>query len=464
MENVKVYLRSNGFFDHLNIVSILIAFGILFGQAYMSTIYRISYGDASFTLFKMCTENDFFIPHHRYIAVLTEFLPLLGIKIGLSFKHLSQLFSINFTFSSFLLWVIYIKLTKNYLNSWILVLAQLFGYAQGYNHYVVEHIGHILILFYILLLDFYLKSKASNKLNLTAFCLIISSPFLHLNSLIILFIGVFYLFVGHTKKWKFILSLLISICILILFFKRIVFSFNSYEQSQLTKFIANFSNYKQLDNTGFSYYFRDVFLVHFELKLYFTLITIFIAYHQKWKFLFLGIVIYFSCFYFNCLLFKEWETAGYMEFYGLIIFCGILLALYFSIDQYTSKWGLYILFILGFHFSLNLIYTYQRPYRMREEYIHSLNSVARNHNISKSVILKSKIDYSILLHDWALPYESMNSSLIRDEKIVSLLPLDSFGSMDTIFPDKIISSVSTDSYLHIDTSYYKPLIAPYILF
>jgi len=456
MENVRNFFFNKKTLLYSSVTAQIITFIILFVQATISAQYRLAYGDAAFALFRLCADKTFFCPHNRYIAVFSEYLPLLGIYLQLSFKHIAILYSNNLVFTSFILWGIYLLLTKKWEHGWIFISSQIIGLFEGYNHFVLEQVGYIFVCFFILLLDYVLseKNKQNYLLAITTFAICLSAPTMHMNSLVVLCVGYTYLFFVHHKAYKFLIIHTILVLISIILFRKYISSFNVYEVSKLSAIQENLKNIYHLDQSGYSQYFKVNYTPNEYLRNFYILIVILCLYYRKWMILLMIIAFYFICFYFNCLLFNNWETSGYMEYYGEFIFISILIGLYFALKNHSKNWVVLLFYIYIFHFSLENIYAHQKRYRDREIYIHQLCQNLRKNNKSKAYIFKKDIDYQKLFLDWALPYESMNSSLYRDEKLVSLYAIEDSTQMKNLSDEEIVSNVSIDKTSNFKTNYY----------
>lgn len=463
MENVKKWVANKNNFTYSTILAQISIYILLSIQSIISAQYKIAHVDASFFVYNLCAHKTFFVPCYRYVAIFVEYLPLLGIYLGLQFKYIAILYSFNFVFSSFVLYLIFVIYTKRFNCAWGIVLVQIFGLMRGYNHLIVEQFGYTVIVFIILMLDYILEKYSLKKFIVFSVILLIFILINHVFLFTVLYVGFTYLIYNHKyHRAKLILLLLIITSCYFIF--KVVFSFDGYEQGKIDLILQNLKEYRTLDRAAFRQYFDIYYKNNNYIKLVFIFSILLGLYYKKYTELVLFVIFGIVTYYTLCVVFYKWETAGYMEIYGMAIFASALIGMYFMTKGKNNNYLNLALFLTIAHISFQNIYSNQKLYRDREIYIHQWTIEARSRGVSKMYINRKYFDYQKLLLDWALPYESMNSCLYRGEKPISLFPENDSTKILNLKPSQIISSVSLDDFKDIDTQYYKPLIGKYYIY
>lgn len=430
-----------------------IAYGIYLNSNYKEISH---FNDSAVYLFYIDYEKFFFTPHHRYIAVFTQYLPLISCLAGFSFTTYVKSYVFNGLLSTYLLFLVYGLSTKNWQDGWVFVLCLLIGYQYSYFYLVPEHFGYSLAVFFVLYY-FHILSQSKGKRWL-AYSIIVGILIAgcHLFSLGILLLGFLYIFLrlSETSIRK---SLILHLVIFLLVFIsiKILIPVSSYETERLKLLIENFQYIETLDNSAF----RFVFLRDQKTALDFNAIAIFIlcAILVTRRFL-LGIVtlgIYFFTFYLNCLYSYTWQGTEYMEMYGRLIFFGMLVSLFIltvkSQIHQIFFWGLCILCFIAFFDKINQV---KHEFTDRYQEINRLTQVSK---FDKICIRNDSLWIEKIWFSWAMPHESLLISTLEGHSKTIFIANDPKLLLDDIKKNHLNGSLSNFSKVELAKTYFRNL-------
>ncbi|MGV3638393.1 MAG: hypothetical protein ACO1NQ_12205, partial [Flavobacteriales bacterium] len=121
-------------------LSVLAAFAVYFAQERM-------YADAGYFLVRLIDEEGFHVINQRWLMPLIQWLPLLGIKLGLSLKSITVLYSLGNIALSVAAFLYVNGVLRDRNHALILLATQFVGLAQALFCPVFElYYGAILLI------------------------------------------------------------------------------------------------------------------------------------------------------------------------------------------------------------------------------------------------------------------------------------------------------------------------------
>ena len=386
-----------------------IVYGIYLNYNYKEISY---FNDSAVYLFYIDYEKFFFTPHHRYIAIFTQYLPLLACLAGFSFTTYVKSYVFNGLFSTYILYLVYGFSTRNWRDGWVFVLCLLLGYQYSYFYLVPEHFGYSLAIFFVLCY-FHILSQSKGKRWL-AFSIIVGILIAgcHLFAFGILLFGFLYIFLRLSEaSSRKTLMLHLVIFLLVFVSLKILIPVSSYETQRLKILTENWQYIETLDNSAF----RFVFSRDQKTALDFNALAIFIfcAVIVTKRFI-LGIMtlgIYFFTYYLNCLYSYTWQGTEYMEMYGRLIFFGMLVSLFIlSVKTRINQvffWGLCILCFMAF---------FDKTHHVKHEFTdryQEINRRTQDSKFDKICIQNDSLWIKKIWFSWAMPHESLLVSTLE---------------------------------------------------
>lgn len=162
-----------------------LAFGLLIGLAYYYRNERLL-ADAGYYFFHLLNEEHFWIEHNRYILILGQLLPWLGLKMGLGLPALIAWQAINLPVVFYALFLVARYGLKEHRAGYLLLLLQVIGIRHAFTVPIFE-LYYALALF-SLLLPLLQAAKAYRLFFLIPllFLIVTAHPFAFLLSLVVL--------------------------------------------------------------------------------------------------------------------------------------------------------------------------------------------------------------------------------------------------------------------------------------
>jgi len=383
---------------------------------YLDSNYKeiVHFNDSAVYVFYMDYEKFFFTPHHRYVAVLTQYLPLLVNIGGGGFIAFVKSYVLNGLISTILLYVIYGFLTKKWENGWIFVLCLLIGYQYSFFYLVPEHFAYTLSIFFVLLY-FHIADFLERKVFLLFSALVgLLMAGSHLYALIIILTGFVYLFFINNSldgKRQIIYHgmMVISVYMCI----KLCIPHSGYEMEKLAMLKQNLNYIETLDKAAFRYVFYRDQRYALDFNVLAICLLIIVLYTRKFFLGILTIGLFFFTFYLNCLYSYSWQATEYMELYGrLIFFCLLVALIALSANAKVNQLffcGLCVLCFISFYHKTSLV---NWEYSKRYKAIYQLTSTRKN---DKIYIQNDSLLVDKLWFTWAIPHESMLISTLEGE-------------------------------------------------
>ncbi len=211
-------------------------------------IQRSSFVDGPWMLVNLINHKTFYIPLHRFSLAVTEWLPLIGIKLGMSFQSIAVLYSISYPVLFLILFMLCIFWLRDFWAAMVLILVTCIGVK--FTFYVLPLEGIIGVVVGVVALSWSRKNiqKLSYIDFIVAFLFSFLIVFAHpLNSVAVLLCLVF-LFLD-SKKSGVGRILILSLWIVVIFCVKIFFlPANPYESDIVSGVYANIGNFFSLQS------------------------------------------------------------------------------------------------------------------------------------------------------------------------------------------------------------------------
>lgn len=443
---------------------------ILYGSFYLLVcIYyykeRITYGDTGYYLFKIIQKEGFNIESGRAISILSQFLPILLIKIGASLRWVMVGYSVNFALIYLVSFFIVKYLFKSHYLAWgALLCTHLFLHFGFY--YPTEMIFSSAVLVVIFGFLTYNERNYEHPINPILYftigtLLLLILSFIHPFYYIVAGAILFCLFlVDYNKNYLyFILISIVLLGIKITFFK------SGYEAGKLSSIDFKTFNWHSINKSYLTFFWKQSFNERFWIAKYALYgFIIFLLWKRKWLLAVSIPLAYLSLFLIVYLSIPNGESLGYMECYVVAISVFPLIVILFYADKYWLQHK-NTFTIIAFIFSIYGLFRIESEpiYKDRVNYLENIFAYGRTNNISKFFIEESTIKHDKILVGWALPYESLILSTVSGKTQTiyinnSTFKIDEINKPNLFFGvpwEKPIYDLSLNKkYFHLDTSQY----------
>ncbi len=407
----KVSFINNTINDYTGHV-IFIILGILSIYFYTE---RIINTDAANYAFHLLNYEEFCIAHKRYGAFISQLIPLLAIKLGISVDNFLLLYSVSFIILFYSIYLLCVYILKNKVAGIAIILTLLIGVSHSFYRPVSESIQGLLysIVLYAFL-NFKLKirnTKISGIVQLLISLLLVllcsvTHPFTIFS---VLFVIIFTLI--DKKQWNnYILWTLVLFAAIMYSYKYVTINSGSYEGNILDNL-----SFSVLTNDFFNFYSTKFFLKRiysFYLATTLLFAGCIVLYGFQKKILKLILVIGFVTGYFiiNNIIYKSGDSDIQMEktFMPLTIFCVIPLFKNFSGKKAfeTIKTFIFLVIIVSsFYFILR-----NKVYVNRLNYMNKIANGVRCTDSQKFFVYSSDLDRRRLMYSWTFSMETIFQS------------------------------------------------------
>lgn len=227
--------------------------------------------DSGYYIFKVINYESFWVEHNRFILIFSQFIPLIGVKLGFDLKTVLCLYSIGHILFFYAIFLVSRYYYKNLEAGILLLLLQTLGIMSGFFVPMFElyYGAGLLVLFATIL--YYSKRKSDwIILSILSFFILTGHPYA---TIIMLFIIVLHSVEYKIKYIKYYL-LFIALIIGITIFKK--FTASEYEQGKTNAFINNlldanydFTYLKLLTNFLIKYY-KELLLIELATIAFFV--------------------------------------------------------------------------------------------------------------------------------------------------------------------------------------------------
>lgn len=334
---------------------------------------RICFSDNAPYFFNLLSSGNFNIQHERYIAALTQFLPLLGMKIGASLQTLMICYSANVLLYYYAYFLTFKYLFRQEKMAWLVLCSTLLCSVQGFYWMVSEM---ALVIPYALLI--YTLAEQYRLLQVRAW---LYYPFLGLltyltryvhpsATLIVLCIAAFHVCV-HYESWRKIylqpMLIVVFLGVGLLIAKQLGIGVTTIESAEIENIQKNMD--LPWTYTLFFEYFIQKYCLYFALPLWFGLGAYALLRMRRLLAILVACgsaIIFFTILYFRL---TSFFAQCYAEIYlgGASIFILLMLweglSYYSEITQNRIKLALLTLMIINvLQIALPNIYNRRIPY------------------------------------------------------------------------------------------------------
>ena len=193
--------------------------------------------DSGYYIFRVINNESFWVEHHRYILVFSQWIPFIGVKLGLGLKTVLHLYSIGHVVFFYGIFLIAKYGYKNDKAGILLLLLQTLGIMSGFFVPMFE-------LYYcagFLVLVSTILPYSNHRINLLilgilCFFILTGHPFSFMLLLFIIALSIERSKLEFLNFYLLVLAMMIGLFI----FKR--FSIDEYEQGRINVFLGNLKN------------------------------------------------------------------------------------------------------------------------------------------------------------------------------------------------------------------------------
>ena len=405
---------------------LLFFLSILVFLSAMFWMERIIILDASFQIFSIIIGEEFAIMFQRYGTILSQFIPLILVKIEAPLQSILVLYSMSFTIYPILLFLTLLVLKQKHL-AWIIGLYFLFLMSHTFFWIQSEFIQATMLsilIFGLVSLNF---KRFRILFFLIPFFLIIINIYTHPLAILNLLYGTTFLAITEFKSsvekfWKYILTGLT--CLIIFLTKTFYLSIGSYDQQA----IGMLKNLPKIKENFFQIMFvhdlSDKFFgIYLAFTLFFIITSVFLLKEQKWL---KAILLIFSCAAWIILVSGIWpDGAVDFHFESFLLILGIFLGFpvaYDLIPILKNHW-IFLLIILAIGLRIYGIYSIRPTYTDRLNYVKKITKVIQNFQDQRFITNHESLNNDLILNTWGLPYETILLSTLNDpSKPKTILP------------------------------------------
>ena len=405
--------------------SILVLYIFFFSFHFIAALFLANertFLDATYYLFHLIQNKGFVIEHQRFVLVLSQLLPLVGLLLGFKLKTIIILYSINQVLFPLVLWVILFFVIKDYYSSLAMLLMQVCGvYFLFYCPMYEIWFGCYLLIFWNSLL---INHWQLNRLKAILFyVLLITILFAHP----LLFIGVLYVLILHYlngHRFKITQLVLILLCFAGWFIiKKVLLT--DYEGGKLSYQLNLEDNKAYLQLFSVEYLLQLIkFLLnnYGELFVLHLITAIFLLRCKAYLKLIVcigflsGFILLINISHANAIIHTNYFERMYLLLVPLTLmpfFCYVMP----SMSLGPTRWVLLFTLIVLSYRGVNVI-SHHSWYSDRISKIDELLKKAQSLGISKVALKEDAENFD--LFEWSLPMESILFSSTLNKKSVTI--------------------------------------------
>lgn len=371
---------------------------------------RTAFVDIAFHLFYILKDGSLAIQNNRFVATLTQAVPLISSKLGFSLDSIMMLYSLSFIVLQLAIYLIITKLLKSTHYGLILIATYLLMITHTF-FWIQSELpqGINLLILYFAILDYQAKSGNKAKLQLwmqpLQYILVITLIFAH--PLIIfgfMFIGV-YLWLHHEDRRQLYTVSLITFSVLYyiksLFFKTV---YDEQSIKGLDNFKAFFPNYFDIPSNAV--FFKSMLTHYYFLGIGFLLLMWWFAKKKH----FLKLLFVAGSFIGYLLLVNVSYPSGAETFYleNLYLPLSLIIGVPLVLDLVPTLQAKHLVMILGVMMIVRLgdICISSSTYTKRMDNLSSIIDNASKTPNAKQIIAETPALKKELIMTWGTPYET----------------------------------------------------------
>ena len=371
---------------------------------------RVLYADSAYYVFRMIELDGFNIEHGRYVGYLTQWLPVLFIKLNLPLKAVITAYSFNVAllyFFGYLYVRCYLKMPFHAIG---LILISLVTMHFGYYNICAELIQGCVPTVVGL---FHLEKIASTEKKLIPIDIFWMAFFSVLVFFSHLFLTLAYsfiilLFFLQQRSKQFLIAAIVFVSIVIM--KFLLAKNEGYENSMLDGFDLNNLNWQKIKSSYIYYFMKHSFnhqLVWIKVLLFsFILYGLF---KRKWLVVFMSFSFIIGLMTLICLYMPEGNAVAYMDGYLGVIGLTIVVLFLVYVNKWTQDFNVQLIGIVLILASfLGMKRVYDEPlYQDRIAYYKTLFQEMDEKGTDKILMKTAEAPWHHLLVAWAIPFETL---------------------------------------------------------
>lgn len=373
--------------------------------------------DSGYYLLQVINIENFRVEHYRFILTLSQWLPLIAVKLGLPLKQVILLYSIGHWLFFYVIYLICRHVYKNHEAGILLVLLQALGIASGFFTPMFElyYGAALLVLFACVLYHSPNKISSWIIIILTAFFAVTGHPFANILLL--------YILVIHALQFRFqyVKHYLVFVLLIVALFIFKVKTATEYEQGKSAAFIETLKN-------GVYNWDYLLGLKHFLAKYYMEMLLLFIIpgiyFFCKKKFLLLTLyILSFS----GLLALVNVSSYGFEQSrYQEQVYFPLSFIVAYTLCFFVLKDSKYKIVITGiivivFVFRMNAIWNDGMKFRQRVDVMKNLIEKAQHLPGNKFVVSEAyAIEHGKIHPNWSYPIETLLLSASNASKTITI--------------------------------------------
>lgn len=406
MREQQRYIRSAIVLDVL--MYLLIGALLVFSISLMKE--RIMLSDTSGYLLNLINNKTFCVPTNRFVSIFTQVLPLGGIALGLSFKTVLLLYSLNCTLIAVAIALTCRYLFKDLQSTWATLLFYVLMAANVFFYPVTEFLYGLLflLLYHALCLAYQSRKRVTTAIFYpTALCLLPILLFAHPMMTPVFFTWLASLVIVFGLRDKRFIGTQFLLSIIILGAKRLFF------HAPFKERIIGLGHFKLGINQYFSGRFAETFTPQF--RQYYWLLAVLILltvvlFCLKKRWLPAVLVLLVSAFYWVLVAVTFRDDIYDYYFEHLLQPLPFFLALFFVTALFsviTNKRLLYGLLGLTAFLSLSHIYQNKTEYSARLQWYQNYLNLMQEMDIEKAALSRHYISRMDPKTYWTAGIESL---------------------------------------------------------
>ena len=190
--------------------------------------------DSSYYIFRVINSQSFWIEHNRYILAFSQFLPLIGVKLGFSLKTILLLYSIGHPIFFYIIFLIAKYYYKDQNAGFLIITLQTIGILSGFFVPMFELYYASALIVLVSTILYKSNSKYDNIIIvILSFFIITGHPFANILLLFVMLIHAQQYGLKYFRKY----ILILTIMLIVFIFKKL--NYSEYEYWKTMEFIHN---------------------------------------------------------------------------------------------------------------------------------------------------------------------------------------------------------------------------------
>ena len=419
---------------------------------------RIVFSDAAFYLFNIVKDGDFAIFHSRFIAVITECFPLLGVKLQLPLDIIIMLYSVGFVVFFLVCYLVAGFGFKNYGFALVILLVNMLFVTDTFYWMLSELIQAIILmcLFFSIL-----STRTFGKLSLpTIVITLVFLPILVFAHPLMVFpfgFGIAFMILHQDKYISVKTLVFLMVMFIVVYIMKALFATDVYDTGAtqgLKNFVTLFPDY--LNQYATRHFVKNWTIKYYWIPVSLAAITFLYVNHKQWLKL---ILVWVALGGYALLINVSYPTDYTPDFYfeNLYTPLAFILALPLVLDVFPllEKRNLATvtvgLIVLSFIIRIPLA---------GEPYVTRLNwerQFLKKHSNEKLIVDKSTVPMDTLMMEWSTPYEFWLLSTTEDERTASLIIAENASVLEwaTRSQTQVLFTWGFFQYAELPQRYFK---------